>query len=332
MKILVSLMSGSNNTERTVLRSFYEGLVKYYSQKYDVSNEAQLKETADIELELNYSYEVPLCDIGVQFGTVKDRNADHHVTKQSLLKNAGTVVYIETPLLGRVIDDKNNYDYYRVGVNGYLNNQGIFYLNDNLDNKRFKKLVESNHVNPFPGWKDSAADSAILILCQLPGDSSLRGQKMSEWLIDTIIKIRSKTDRPIIVRLHPGMSVKARVEFLGEVGAILFRNYPNIRWSNGTASTLEEDLSKSGVCVTYSSGSAVDAVLAGVPVITIDEGNFAWPISSRTLNDLEKPRRADRKTVNDWLMHLANCQWTQEEMSSGYVWSRIEPIIERVLT
>jgi hypothetical protein len=331
MKILVSLMSGANNTERTVLRSFYEGLVRYYSEQYGVSDEVQLKEAADIELELNYDQEVPPCDIGIQFGTVKDRSADHHVTKQSLLKNAGTIVYIETPILGRVINDKNNYNYYRVGVNGYLNNQGTFYLDDTLDTTRFKKLVESNHVKPFPGWKKTS-DGAILILCQLPGDSSLRGQKMSEWLIDTITDIRAETERPIIVRLHPAMSIKARAEFLGEVGGILFRNYPNISWSSGTATTLDEDLKKSGICVTYSSGSAVDAILAGVPVIALDEGNFAWPISSRTLGELSAPWRADRKIVDDWLMKLANCQWNRAEMSSGYVWRHLEPIIERVIS
>lgn len=330
MKILVSLMSGANNTERTVLRAFFEGLVKHYSEQFGVNNEIELKQVADIELELNYDQEIPPCDIGVQFGTVKDRSADHHITKQSLLKNADTVIYIETPILGRVINDKNNYDYYRVGVNGYLNNQGIFYLDDNLDKTRFKTLVESKCVKTFPGWKNHK-EGSILILCQLPGDSSLRGQKMSEWLIDTITEIRSMTSRHIIVRLHPAMSLKARAEFFGEIGGILFRNYPNISWSSGSDTSLDEDLSLAGVCVTYSSGSSIDAVLAGVPVIAVDEGNFAWPISSRTLAEIESPHLANKKTVDDWLIKLANCQWTRSEMASGQVWRHLEPIIEKVL-
>lgn len=329
MKILISLQSGSNNTERTVLRAFYEGIVSHYFKKHSVTSLQELTEKTGIELILHYDQEIPPCDVGVQFGTVKERVADHHLTKQSLAKNAQTVVYIETPLVGRTINSKNNYNYYRVGVNGYLNNQGIFYLEEQLDNNRFKNLQRSNTIFNFPGWKDHRQGS-ILVLCQLPGDSSLRGQKMSEWLIDTVQEIRKNTERPITIRLHPAMSSKGRAEFIGEINDLLFKNYPNITWSDGVNVGLNQDLETAGICVTYTSGSSVDAILAGVPVIALDEGNFAWPVSSRSLKDITQPRLADRKEINNWLMKLVNSQWTKDEMSSGMVWARIESIINKV--
>lgn len=329
MKILISIMSGSNNTERSVLRAFYDGVTNYYFKKYEVKDLQQLKEQFDIELILNYNQEIPVCDVGVQFGTVKERAADHHQTKQSLLKNAKTIVYIETPILGRVINNKNNYEYYRVGVNGYLNNQGIFYRDIDLDSGRLKHLQRSEIVPLFPGWKEHQK-GPILVLCQLPGDSSLRGQKMSEWLADTIQEIRARTPRPIKIRLHPAMSPKGRAEFFGEIHELILKNYQDISWSDGVSSSLSEDLAQAGICVAYTSGSSVDAILAGVPVIALDEGNFAWPISSHQIRDLFQPRCADKKEVNQWLMKLANSQWTKDEMLGGFVWGRIEPIINQV--
>lgn len=330
MKILISLMSGSNNTERMVLRAFHEGLTNYYFKKYSVTDLQNLKEAADIDLILNYDQEIPACDVGVQFGTVKERSADHHLTRQSLHKNARTVVYIETPILGRVINNKNSYSYYRVGVNGYLNNQGTFYLEENLDFSRLKHLQKTEVVPLFPGWKDHRKGS-ILVLCQLPGDSSMRGQRMSEWLVDTVNEIRSITGRPITIRLHPAMSPKGRAEFFGEVYELIFKNHLNITWSDGVSTSLSQDLDQAGVCVAYTSGSSVDSILAGVPVIALDEGNFTWPISSHNIKDIAHPRCADKKEIGQWLHRLANSQWSRDEMSSGVVWTHLEPIIKRVL-
>jgi hypothetical protein len=329
MKITVSLMSGANNTERQVLRAFYQGIISHYRQKHAVETLAELKEKFNIDLHLSYDQEIGPCDIGVQFGTLKDRSADHHVTKQSVAENSQNIIYIETPLLSRTIDEKNNYNYYRVGVNGYLHNQGTFYLDSQLDPQRLERLIDDKLIQPFPGWHTTSYKS-VLILCQLPGDSSLRGQRMSEWLLDTVESIRAQSDRKIAVRLHPAMSAKGRSEFYGEIGGILFRNYKNITWRTGLTTTLKQDLDSADVCVAYSSGSSVDAILAGVPVIAMDEGNFAWPISSNTLADLNNPRLASDEEISAWMMSLANSQWTSQEMHSGQVWTHVEEIFEKL--
>lgn len=328
MRILVSIASGSNNTERNILRAFFDGLERFYFQQHGVTEHKKLKKEHGIDLRMSYDPTIEKCDIAVQFGTVKDRSAEHHLTKQSIKENAKTVIYIETPLLGRVINNKNNYSYYRVGVNGFLNNDGVFYQEERFDPNRLNKLKQHLSIPEFRGWKNHK-EGNILILCQLPGDASLRGQKMSEWLLDTIEIIREKTDRNIMVRLHPAMSAKGRSEFYSEIGSILFKNYKNLFWSDGSAS-LGEDLSAAGICVTYSSGSAIDAVLAGVPVIAMDEGNLAYPISSHRLDDLDTPRKAQDDEVNRWLTNLSNSQWNEVEILNGSVWNHLLPIIEEL--
>lgn len=327
MKILVSIASGSNNTERNILRSFYDGIEKYFFEYYRVNTQKALKKECDIDLRLSYDPEIEKCDIAVQFGTVKERNNEHHITKQSIRKNAQCVVYVETPVLGRVINKKNDYSFYRVGINGFLNNDGIFYDTESLDRNRVSYLIGSGlDIKQFSGWKDHTAGH-ILILLQLPGDASLRSQKMSEWFTETVDKIRSITDRTILVRFHPAMSDRARAEFFSEIGDLIFKNHPNIYWSNGLDSSLENDLSASGICISYTSGSCIDAVLHGVPVIAIDEGNLAYPISSRRIEELNNPKLAPQPEVTDWMCKLANSQWNEQEMLSGKVWGKLFPLI-----
>jgi len=330
LKILVSITSGSNNIERTILRAFYDGAEKYYFSKFKVDAHRKLKKEHGIDLRMSYDPEIEKCDVAVQFGTIKDRAAEHHVTKASIKKNAKTVVYVETPLLGRVIDSSNNYEFYRVGVNGFLNNDGVFYNSDAIDKNRINFLKSHLTIPNFPGWKDHTKGN-ILILLQLPGDASLRGQRLSEWLVDTVRHIRETSERPISIRFHPGMSDKGRAEFFGEIGPLLFNNYKNIYWQNGVFKPLTQDLDEAGICVSYSSGSSIDAVLHGVPCITIDEGNLAYPISSHRLDDIVKPKLASGDEVKNWINCLANSQWCEKEMLGGQVWQHILPLIEESL-
>jgi len=327
MKVLVSIASGSNNTERNILRSFFDGIERFYFQYFKCSDYKTLKKVHGIDLRLSYDPEIEKCDVAVQFGTVKERNNEHHVTKQSIRKNAKTVVYVETPLLGRLINKNNDYSFYRVGVNGFLYNDGVFYQHDIIDRNRLQIIKNSGlYIKDFIKWKDHTLE-AILILLQLPGDASLRGQKHSEWFLETVDKIRNLTDREIIVRFHPAMSDKGRAEFFSEIGDLFFKNYTNIIWSDGKEYTLEQDFNRSGICVSYTSGSCIDAILYGIPVIAMDEGNLAYPISSRRIEDISNPKLVSSTEVQEWTLALANSQWNEEEMLNGTVWSKIYPII-----
>jgi hypothetical protein len=74
-----------------------------------------------------------------------------------------------------------------------------------------------------------------------------------------------------------------------------------------------EDLAEAWAVVTWSSNVAVEAVLAGVPVITGPEC-AAWPMSSgggQSIEDLLTPPRAL------WAASLAHGQFTVDEIASG---------------
>lgn len=328
MKIIASIASCANNTERQLMRDFHDSILNFYLKKENVRDQRELEKKKGTSIYLNYELDIEPCDIAIQFGVAKDRGNDHHVARTKIKQNAQNIIYLETPLLGRTISGKNSYPSYRIGVNGFLNNDGIFYVDGKIDKTRLEKLREISFFPKFAGWKEHKKGN-ILILLQLPGDASLRGQRISEWLADTIDEIRSFTPRHIAIRLHPAMSGKGKNEFFSELGDLICKNYSNLFWSDGSK-TLDQDLSQAGVCISYTSGASIDAILLGVPVITVDEGNLAYEISSRKIEDLNSPRLASKEEVEDWLHKIANSQWTTKEIEDGTAWNHLRTVLSSI--
>jgi hypothetical protein len=77
--------------------------------------------------------------------------------------------------------------------------------------------------------------------------------------------------------------------------------------------------------VSFSSGSAVDAALAGVPSLCLSANSFAWEVSRRSLADLDRPWRGDRA---QWLANLAYVQWSADEIGDGACWRHLRKLVE----
>lgn len=116
------------------------------------------------------------------------------------------------------------------------------------------------------------------------------------WLEDTIAKLRLYTDREIIVRNKQSRSVRQSTD------------------------TMEMALERDVHClVTFSSIAAVEAILCGKPAITLGP-SIANTITSRDLKDIEKPYIPSLDEVEEWLAHVAYCQFTEAEMRDGTAW------------
>lgn len=325
MRVNIFMMSAFNDAQRSVLRAFKDGVLAFYSHELlgkALTNESyieieRLLKREDIWVDSLYANKFKECNFAIQFGSVKAREALHHIIKQDIKDKAENIIFLETPLIGRTINSKDQHEFFRIGLNGFLNGEGYF-NNKNCPPDRWIRFKDLYGYKDFNGWKDHR-QGAILLLVQLPGDASLRGQDMAEWVTETVLKIREQTDREIIIRLHPAMGDKGKTAFIGELSSLILSNVKNITWSNKVTS-LENDFKKSGICISYTSGSAIDAVMNGVPCITTDEGNFVWPIASRSVDDLNDPYLADKETVQQWLYDLSYCQWNVEEIKNGTVW------------
>lgn len=111
---------------------------------------------------------------------------------------------------------------------------------------------------------------------------------------------------------------------------ILYRPKPSWKDAVPVPGTIFDDIERSiesalkgaHALVTYGSNSCYEAVLAGIPCIVLGDA-VARPISSTSLDDIEKPRQAPRSARLQWLRNIAYCQWTTDEFKSGAAWPHV---------
>src|SRR5690606_16415841 len=81
-------------------------------------------------------------------------------------------------------------------------------------------------------------------------------------------------------------------------------------------------------CVTYSSGAAIDALIAGVPPICMSPASLAYKLCSRGLSDIAAPLMPTRE---QFFYDLAYSQWSLDEINNGTVWRHIWPAARKHL-
>lgn len=166
-----------------------------------------------------------------------------------------------------------------------LNGRGDFKLPSKMTGKRFK---DNYTLKP---WRDGG--SIITIMGQVPGDMSLMGKDLTALYEDLAIKLKLYYGRDVYYRPHPH-------------GKTNFR--PRIPVLDGD---LEEALSEAFLVVTYNSNSAVDAVVNGIPALSLDIGSMAYEVTGHDIQERIFPDRTK------WAHKLAHCQWSPDEIKNG---------------
>lgn len=155
--------------------------------------------------------------------------------------------------------------------------------------ERFDKLAS---LKP---WKRGG--DYVLILGQVPNDASLQGRDMMPLYADWALKAANAYEAPVHFRMHPKAIEKGHHQVV-----------PGTVASSGS---LDEALAGALVAICWNSNSAVDAVLSGVPTVTLDKGSMAWGVTAHRIGDLHRPAR------EAWAHRLAHRQWSLEEIASG---------------
>lgn len=153
-------------------------------------------------------------------------------------------------------------------------------------------------------WRGSG--SYALLIGQLEGDSALAMLPMGFplWAQQQTDALRA-LGYSVLYRPHPRS---------GEVG----QAHLAPRSSLLSHSTLAKDLANADLCVTFNSTTGVDAVLAGIPTITLDQGAMAWTVATHELREsLIFPDRGS------WAHQLAWTGYTLEEIQSGFAWEHV---------
>lgn len=116
------------------------------------------------------------------------------------------------------------------------------------------------------------------------------------WETDTVAALRKVTERPIVVR----------------------------EWSRDKVSLargLPAMLADCWAVVTYSSGSAITALLQGVPVVCTAADCVTWPMSGdlATIDAVYTPSRRE-----EWAAVVADNQWSLQEFQNGTTWRALQ--------
>ncbi len=133
-----------------------------------------------------------------------------------------------------------------------------------------------------------------LIAGQVPGDESLQGLNIVNWCYKQQQAVKEYDPvRPAVIRWHP------------------------LSRQGGRQPDLEEHLANAFAVVSYSSNLAVDAILAGVPVVSKGARSMVKEVAATRLNGLVRPCR------EAWARKLSYCQWSIDEIREGIAWEHL---------
>jgi hypothetical protein len=172
-----------------------------------------------------------------------------------------------------------------VGFNG-INRMGDFIKRD-MPGDRWNR-----HFGEMAEWGNKE-DGYFLITGQNLKDANTSGIRLKEEYTK-LYNICSK-QRPTLFRPHPGR--------MG-VGAI-----PDN--ATVTQGDYMEELKGAYCVVSFSSNSMVDAILAGIPVVSLDKRSMVYDITGHTIDDIRRPERLQ------WAYNIMYRQWLLEEIVDG---------------
>jgi hypothetical protein len=237
------------------------------------------------------------------------------------------IMAIETPLIGRT-DFKDNVlpmeKYFRVGVN-YVS--AFFYHNyfipDSANDQRITDIFSKTSTVLKP-WRDNG--DHIIYAMQIPEDTSLLGLEVYAAAQYDLTMLRRLTDRPIYVTIHPGLgrrpkTVRNNLRFVDS-----FYRVVEITGCKIAEKSTHELFDGAWCTVCYTSGSAYESIINGIPAITLSERSFVRPITSTSWYDVVSPVMPDRMP---WLSRLAYCQWTVNEVLDGSFKKHVSGLINK---
>ena len=96
----------------------------------------------------------------------------------------------------------------------------------------------------------------------------------------------------------------------------------NTDFSTGKTS-FKQALNKVKVVVTHGSNASLEAIIAGVPCISLGDSAVAG-ICDDSLDYLFNPYMPTREEIQQRINNIAYCQWQLKEMASGEAWEFIK--------
>ena len=242
-------------------------------------------------------------DVAVMQGFVhQDVSRPHLLLRRNILDSNPNTVVIDSNLFQFSNSELQNY-YLRYSLNGIFPTTG-FYFDNKLDPARWQSISQRLGINLVPYRSNG---SHILVCLQRVDGWSMCGVDVQRWLDKTVKRIRNYSNRPIVVRKHPGDRRQNSLTFSKD-------------YTISTSPSILDDFKNCWATVTYNSSPGVASLITGVPVFVTDpvpQQSQTWPICNTDLLQIENPLMPDRQ---EWIDSVCQSHWNDDEVASGEAW------------
>jgi hypothetical protein len=208
-------------------------------------------------------------------------------------------------------DPKNTKKYLRFSLNDVFPVSGN-YFTDNIDTSRWSKIKQDLGFD-LQSWRNTG--NHILVCLQRNGGWSMGDVDVMDWCNKTVKKIKQHTDRPIVLRTHPGDQKRAN---------IYIKKLKDLSVSVSENSNIQEDLQSAWACVTYNSSPGVASAIEGIPVFVTDsspENSQAYDVCNTDLSQIESPLLPERQ---QWIEKISMCHFNFDDLKKGVAWNIIK--------
>jgi hypothetical protein len=248
-------------------------------------------------------------DAGFVLGYTLEDNFRKKIIDQLRLRKT-PAVFVDSNILHYA---RSEHEWHRYSLGTVYPDSGTYFFQD-LDQTKWQRFSDW-HNAPLRPWRTTG--NHILILCQRPkGFNMFLDQDV--WLEKTVHKIRKHTQRPIMIRMHPGDGTR-------------FKQIEKIQKRYGTSVVISEHanirdaLVNCWCTVGINSTPNVVAAIEGVPGYVEDpRRSWAADVAFTDLAQIENPALPDR---TNWTHKIANIHWSNQEVVSGQLWAAIKQYI-----
>lgn len=205
------------------------------------------------------------------------------------------------------------HEWHRYSLGSVYPNTGTYFF-DTPDPAKWL-TYSSWHGVALKPWRTTG--NHILVLCQRPKGFNMFTDQEA-WLDQVLTKIRQHSQRPVMIRMHPGDGAR-------------FKQIEKIQKKYGNTVTISEHanirdaLVNCWCTVGLNSTPNVVAAIEGVPGY-IEDTTRSWAtgVAFTDLSMIENPPLPDR---SEWITRIANIHWSNSEVRSGQLWAAIKRYI-----
>lgn len=206
----------------------------------------------------------------------------------------------------------NTSSYLRYSIGGPFYDQAN-YANHNSSSDQWNRIKKDLGIDLQP---EQVNHGHVLICMQRDGGFSMKTINPLAWLDQKIQQIRTHTNRPIVIRPHPGDYRPQQFE--------KYRTQLGITVVNPADSRLTDNLRQAQSAVFFNSSASVAAVCAGVPVFVDDSSCVSWHVANKDIAIINQPQRFDR---TQWIHDLAAAHWTDQDAQAGLIYQKFLPYL-----